>query len=584
MKNLFKNLNMRKIVSLLFFVGVSVLCFSQNRELNIEKANTTLNERGEVYFKFKIDNRQQINILTRIISIDNVKENLVFAYANKKQFQVFLGFNIDFETLTPPSLLNQISTEKNEKSGENWDFYPTYEEYVNLMNFYANDFSSHCKLEKIGESVEGRDILVMKISDNVDEKEAEPEFFYTSTMHGDETTGFVLMLRLISYLAMEYQNNETVTNLVDNLEIWINPLSNPDGTYFAGNNTVAGATRFNSNYVDLNRNYPDPEDGQHPDGNSLQKENQVMINFMKQHNFVLSANLHTGTEVINYPWDTWQQFHADDDWYYNISREYADTVHANIPAGLYTGYLSDFNNGITNGFQWYSISGGRQDYMNYFLNSREVTMELSLIKSPTENDLPFFWDANYRSLLNYMEQAIYGIRGIVVDSISKEAIKPKIEIFSHDFDNSFVFGSAENGNYHRLIAEGTYDLSINADNHYPKFFTDVQVFNRQATILDAELVPWPAHSDLSEYENIRVKCFPNPVQNISKIYISSPISRSFKIEILDIFGRKMMEILNKKYSEGNNTIDLNFRNLTEGVYFVKIISEDLVIEKTLVKL
>ena len=102
MKNLFKNLNMRKIVSLLFFVGVSVLCFSQNRELNIEKANTTLNERGEVYFKFKIDNRQQINILTRIISIDNVKEKLVFAYANKKQFQVFLGFNIDFETLTPP--------------------------------------------------------------------------------------------------------------------------------------------------------------------------------------------------------------------------------------------------------------------------------------------------------------------------------------------------------------------------------------------------------------------------------------------------------------------------------------------------
>ena len=98
------------------------------------------------------------------------------------------------------------------------------------------------------------------------------------------------------------------------------------------------------------------------------------------------------------------------------------------------------------------------------------------------------------------------------------------------------------------------------------------------------MVPWPAHSDLSEYENIRVKCFPNPVQNISKIYISSPISRSFKIEILDIFGRKMMEILNKKYSEGNNTIDLNFRNLTEGVYFVKIISEDLVIEKTLVKL
>ncbi len=164
--------------------------------------------------------------------------------------------------------------------------------------------------------------------------------------------------------------------MINNIDIWINPLANPDGTYAGGNNSVNGAQRYNANYVDLNRNYRDPADGPHPDGEEWQPETVAFMNFAEDRDFVMSANFHGGTEVINYPWDTWSRFAADDEWWQLVSHEYADTCQAHSPSN----YMNEFDDGITNGYAWYRITGGRQDYMNYFQQCREVTMEISDVK------------------------------------------------------------------------------------------------------------------------------------------------------------------------------------------------------------
>jgi murein tripeptide amidase MpaA len=80
------------------------------------------------------------------------------------------------------------------------------------------------------------------------------------------------MMHLIDYLLEGYGTDPRITEMIDNTEIFINPLANPDGTYHGGNNSVYGAQRYNANNIDLNRNYPDPADGPHPDGNAWQQE------------------------------------------------------------------------------------------------------------------------------------------------------------------------------------------------------------------------------------------------------------------------------------------------------------------------
>ena len=337
------------------FVFVALLALSGKCQIDIDKLFA---EKGEVYFKFENPQGNSLEKLSRIISIDNVTNNKwIFAYANKDEYIRFLKLNLLHEILLHPGdLINPIMKNHIDlKENNDWDFYPTYEGYVDLMYQFETNHPGLCDVFSIGTSIEGRQLLFAKISCNVNTEEGEARVLYTSSMHGDETTGYVLMLHLIDYLLSNYNSVDKVTNMVDNLEIWINPLANPDGTYAGGNSTVQGATRNNANNIDINRNFPDPEDGEHPDGNPWQKETIEFMQLADSVSFVLSANFHGGAEVFNYPWDTWSQLHADDDWWQFVGNEWADTAQFYSPPGYLTSIDSS---GITNGYAWYTISGG----------------------------------------------------------------------------------------------------------------------------------------------------------------------------------------------------------------------------------
>ncbi|MBE0640778.1 MAG: hypothetical protein IH599_02000, partial [Bacteroidales bacterium] len=185
-----------------------------------------------------------------------------------------------------------------------WDFYPTYSAYESYMTGFAQQYPTLCRWVAFDTLASGRRLMALVISDNVDSLEAEPRFLYTSSMHGDELVGYILMLRLADYLLKNYGTDSLVTRLVDDLEIWINPLANPDGTYRSGKHTVSGSWRYNANAVDINRNFPDPQDGPHPDGNAWQAETMAFMALANTQKFNMSANIHGGAEVCNYPWDT----------------------------------------------------------------------------------------------------------------------------------------------------------------------------------------------------------------------------------------------------------------------------------------
>ncbi len=411
----------------------------------------------------------------------------VYAYANENEYNEFLSYNIAHTILPNPGELIIPEMSDNIDEITDWNVYPTYDAYVNMMTQYAANYPSICKLIDAGNTVQGRKILLVKISDNVNVREAEPQLLYTSTIHGDETTGYVLMLRLIDSLLTSYGTNARINNIIDNAEIWINPDANPDGTYHGGNNTVNGSTRYNANGYDLNRNFPDPVYGVN---SNQQQEVAVFRNLAEQNNFVLCANFHGGTEVVNYPWDTWTNgypdyvSHPDESWYQFISHLYADTCQAHAPSN----YMNGYDDGTTNGGDWYVIHGGRQDYMNWFMNSREVTIEISDTKLLPASQLPAHWEYNKRSFLNYIESILYGVKGIVSDT-TDHPLNALIKVLNHDTLHSEIRTDSLNGNYHRMLAPGTYSFNFSADGYFPQTINNVVVNNFQTTILNVELIP-----------------------------------------------------------------------------------------------
>jgi hypothetical protein len=251
----------------------------------------------------------------------------------------------------------------------------------------------------------------------------------------------------------------------------------------------------------LNRNYPDFQDGPHPDGHSWQPETIVMMDFADDHNFVLSVNFHGGAEVVNYPWDTWSILHADDDWYIDLSRDYADLAQANSPPG----YLDGFDNGITNGYDWYEVDGGRQDFMNYYHGCREVTIELSNTKLPPGGLLPSYWNYNRDALLDYLKKALFGVQGTVTEVGSGTPLHAHIAVLGHDQDSSGVWTDPLHGNYVRMLAPGTYDLEFSADGYASETVYGVTVVDDAKTTLNVELgttvctCPYQGDADEDEF-------------------------------------------------------------------------------------
>lgn len=475
---------------IILFILFSINVNSQSLNHHMDFAQEQLEQRQELYFKFEIagiEDAQIVKILSNIISIDGVRNNTVYAYANPNEFEEFLTFGIDFEPVydyyyQPKNLTMATSVAQM----QNWDRYPTFAVYEQMMNDFATDYPEMARLDTIGFSVNGYPILCIVISSNVNTPADKPKYWWSSNMHGDELAGYVILLRLADYLLSNYGDDSQVTNLLDNTYIYIDPLANPDGTYFNSPDydDVSGSRRNNANNVDLNRNYPYIE-GTSP---TTQIEAQIAMDYAQEHGFTMSANAHGGIELINYPWDFWtsaQNPHADDNWWQYVSYMYADLAQANSPPGYFTGQ----GDGVTHGGDWYVVNGSRQDWMNYYSNVREVTLEWHNTKKLPAADLPAHWDYNKQAILDYTEQILYGFRGIITDACTNEPIiGAKVEIVSHDKDNSEVYSFAPIGNYHRLIYEGTYEVTFSADG-YHDFVTTVNVINNQSTRIDVELYP-----------------------------------------------------------------------------------------------
>ena len=480
---------MKGIKTILFFlllVGNFSLILSNNTA-EYQKAQEQLESREEVYFKFYANSVEDVLKLSDVISIDKAVGNEIYAYANAKEFDAFLKHNLYYEAPTPEALLGPKPVMSDYSPKPDWTKYPTFDGYKNIMAQFETTYPEFVKVEEIGKSINGKELLVAKVSDNVELEECEPEWFLVGATHGNETMGCMICLRLIEWLCESYTRDSRAHRILDSIEMYILPFTNPDGTYRSATN-IQNAVRYNAANVDLNRNWKRVPGTAEPSQTPTQ-ETIVVRDWEFTRHIVMNIDYHAGTETAIYPYSGISRRTVDNTWWKYVTRIYADLAQENGPSG----YYDNCDNGICHGYSelGYVAQGTTKDWFYYYMHARGISNELTSRKLVYESDLEMYWEANLDATLAYIQEVLNGIRGTVVDEVTKVGLPAKVWVENHDTnqDSSFMYADSGggHGNYYRPIYQGTYDVTYSCPGCESKTIEDISVTNGEATIVNVEL-------------------------------------------------------------------------------------------------
>jgi carboxypeptidase T len=142
--------------------------------------------------------------------------------------------------------------------------YHNFAEMMAAVDQAVADHPNIVSKTAIGTSYEGRQMVALKVSDNVATDEDEPEVLFTAHQHAREHLTIEMALYLLDQLTDLYGTDTHITDLVNSREIWIIPDLNPDGGEwdirtgsYAGWRKNRQPNSGSSNVgTDLNRNWP----------------------------------------------------------------------------------------------------------------------------------------------------------------------------------------------------------------------------------------------------------------------------------------------------------------------------------------
>jgi carboxypeptidase T len=209
--------------------------------------------------------------------------------------------------------------------------YHTYQEMTDELHALQANYSNIMSLTSLGKTYEGRDLWLVKLSDDVEKNESEPGVLFMGAHHGNEKPGYEVCLFFIRYMVEHYENDSVpeVRHAINMTQIFVIPMVNPDGVEAdtrkncAPNHGPFGYSKTITSYgVNLNRNYGDPwflayllpvqyglpfilpdssfnYRGPYP---FSENETKAVKNFAQTHNISISISYHTYGEFIVYPW------------------------------------------------------------------------------------------------------------------------------------------------------------------------------------------------------------------------------------------------------------------------------------------
>jgi carboxypeptidase T len=280
--------------------------------------------------------------------------------------------------------------------------YFTYQQMLNTLDSMRAKFPNLISARQvINPSVlthEGRPIYWLRISDNPDTDEAEPEAFYNALHHSREPMGLSQLIYFMWYILENYDNDSNIQHLINNSELYFVPCINPDGYVYNQTTNPNGGGMWRKNRrnnggsfgVDLNRNYgynfafdntgssgtASSDTYRGPSGFS-EPETRNVRDFSNAHDFLICLNYHSYGNLLVYPWA------------YN-GLETSDSIYYRATADLMTLY-NNYTTGTGTTTVGYNSNGDADDWQHGEQTTKAKT--LSLTPEVGENS-GGFWPAS----------------------------------------------------------------------------------------------------------------------------------------------------------------------------------------------
>jgi hypothetical protein len=367
--------------------------------------------------------------------------------------------------------------------------YPDLSQIYAEMTAAETAYPSICKMVDltttygISPTYENRNLYAIKISDNVSEDEDEPTFLMVSCHHAREIVTPVIALYAIEQLTTEYGSDPQITTLIDEYEIWISPVWNPDGYNHVFN--VDNMWRKNKrppDGVDLNRNYPfgwngacsgstDPYSETYKGPYcASEPETQTMITFSNDRHFTKVVDYHSSGREVLWGYDSYCYSHPFDSF---LQSEAVELSTASNYGGSIRGPSA-----MGEHYEWQLWTNGS------YANLIETHTQFQPSYASAQTEAALVWSG----VLWMLERPI-SLNGHVTDSISGQPLEATIELIGVTFPNGEEFKSESSfGRYHLFLPAGSYTVNFSVPD-YTNQSHQVTITPNGAEILDILLVP-----------------------------------------------------------------------------------------------